>query len=219
MRMRAGDAIGSLLLGQRFQMTWLHALLLFLAACAARAPLATPPTTNTVSAVLRLFGRWHVAHACPVDGVVLTAGHVASPFALIPMIGDQPIGYSWSDGLGNHGYARASANFLYRDLGVLSITKGTVAFYRRADEAPRPGDELRWIEYDFSERTKAYESQARTAQFLREVAGHLVLDGGPMRGASGSCVFNSSNEVVGIVSWDGFAGVVVGVTGDWWPLP
>jgi hypothetical protein len=82
---------------------------------------------------------------------------------------------------------------------------------------------LQWIEYDHESLESAYAPRLRQATLIRPLAGYLVLDSAPVKGASGSCLFNSQGEVVGIIAWgvrtgSGDAvGVAVSVSGPWWP--
>ncbi len=203
-------------------------LLLFLTGCTACFTKSIPQMEVQkfvdTNAVMRLVGRWNVAHACPVDGVVLTAAHVVSPFHQIPVVGDQRIGYTWSDRAGNSGYVMGAAENLQRDIGMLVVNKGKPRFYKHAPQEPTPGDELQWVEYDFGSVEDAYAANLRHAKLVRVVSGHLILDDMPVKGASGTCLFNSQSEVVGLVVWGvrvgdsgEFVGVAVSVSGPWWP--
>ena len=194
-------------------------------ACAGKASqLTEAPMPVDTSAVMRLMGRWASAHACPVDGLVLTAAHALDPFYRIPIVGERPIGYAWSDMAGNRGLAIGVASNLHRDFGVMRSTLGTPLFYRHAIEEPKPGEAFQWVEYDFDSKENAYAPKHMSAVLVRRLAGHLILDPVPTRGASGTCVFNSRSEVAGIivrgvrVGVDGESvGVAVSVSGPWWP--
>jgi hypothetical protein len=201
-------------------------LLLFLTGCTAcftkGVPLMEVPKFVDTSAVMRLVGRWNVAHACPVDGVVLTAAHVVSPFHHIPIVGNERIGYTWSDRSGNQGFVTGAAANLQRDLGMLVVGSGAPWFYKHALEEPKPGDVLQWVEYDFGSVENAYAANLRHAKLVRIVSGHLVLDDVPTKGASGSCLFNSESEVAGLIVWgvrvgDRQVGVAASISGSWWP--
>lgn len=56
-------------------------VILLLASCATRR-VVQPSSELDTSRVLRIVGRLGTGHACPVDNVVLTAGHNISPSIL-----------------------------------------------------------------------------------------------------------------------------------------
>ena len=161
-----------------------------------------------------------------MDGVVLTAAHVVSPFHTIPIVGEKRIGYSWEDMAGNRGYVTGAGANLHRDLGVLSVKAGAPVFYEHASDGPKAGDTLQWVEFDFGSKEDAYAPALRSAVLVRAVAGHLILNPVPTRGASGTCVFNSRSKVVGIIvrgtpvgkNREEWVGVIVDVSGQWWPI-
>lgn len=191
-----------------------------LCACASRAPIGLVPSEqNSLNGAMQIIGRFSFAHACPCDGLILTAAHVAHPLYLKPGYQEEAIAYSWSDNRGGEGILRSEYLFLSRDLGVMRVESGMPAYYRHAKEAPKVGEMLRWQEFDFSSLDKAFAPKEREGKLLRAVAGHLILDHMPFGGASGSCVLNENNEVVAITAFSHRigAGIVVSVYGQWWP--
>ena len=195
------------------------AVALALLGCAPKAPVDLPVAPNNFDGVMDLVGRFSYAHACPCDELILTAAHVAHPLFLVPGHKDDAVAYAWSDGRGGEGYILSDYLYLSRDLGVMRIQSGMPAYYRHSQSAPQIGDVLHWIEYDLSSVEKAFARVHRQGTILRIFAGHIVLDHMPIPGASGTCVFNSDNEIVAIVSWRHRVGVavVVSVYGQWWP--
>ncbi len=176
---------------------------LTLACAGKKVNIGQPPLPSNkpdVSAVMAVIGRFGMAHACPVDGQIVTAAHVVNPFFGIPGMQKVFTNYSWSDGRGHSGFVRAKAVNNYRDLGLLKTTSGdSPDFYKTSDNDPKAGDKVYWVEYDLSKASVAYKMKTRQAKVLRVKAGHFVFDGEPVRGASGSCVFNKAGEVVGIL--------------------
>jgi hypothetical protein len=193
-------------------------------ACAGRSPsVVTSDHYKNTKGVMHLIGRYTIGHACPCDGMILTAAHVAHPLYLRLGYQSETILYSWSDDLGNDGYTSSAFLYLSRDLGELKVIAGTPSFYRHAELEPEPGSVLHWIEYDYQAKTKAYAPIRREAHLVRNLAGHLIINKTPVRGASGSCLFNSENDVVGIVVWSvrvgvsDYIGIAVSISGPWWP--
>lgn len=196
------------------------AILVGALACAAKAPLYDPPAERNLDGVMHLVGRYGFGHACPCDGLILTAAHVAHPlYTRGAGYKDEPIEHAWSDERGGEGFVISQYLQLGRDLGFLLARTGNPAYYRHAIIEPQIGDTLYWSEYDFSSLGKAFSPVIREGDVLRIFAGHIVVDREPVRGASGSCVFNQSGEVVAIVTWGHQLGaaVAVSVYGQWWP--
>lgn len=203
---------------------------LVLSGCALRAVGLRPPapslvvdTTVDTDGVMRLFGRWGYAHACPVDGLVLTAAHVVNPFYRTLGLNTLLFGYNWSDMDGRRGYLDGYSASTRRDLGEMLVVAGEPRYYSRATSEPQPGETLWWLEYNFADIPNAFAAKREQTTLIRLVAGHLITHPEPTYGASGSCLLNSENEVVGIIVKrpkmdDGeFVGVVVSIFGPWWP--
>jgi hypothetical protein len=88
---------------------------------------------------------------------------------------------------------------------------------KAATVPPQKGDVVRWIEFDsYNESTDYFAPVERSATVVRVLAGHVIFDIEPESGASGSCLFNTAGEVVGLVMW-GWpdTGVAVLLTGIW----
>ena len=181
--------------------------------------LVIEPNTN---GVLRLIGRWASAHGCPVDGIILTAAHVNNLFYGTTNMNTILVGYQWEDGDGNKGMLSGASASLFRDLGLMNLESGEPRYYRHAPKEPSPGDALFWLEYNDDTPENLYTRRVGRGSLLRNVSGHLLLDKGPTKGASGSCVLNSKDEVVGVVARirttknKKAVGVAVSVAGFWW---
>jgi len=189
-------------------------------ACASRAPVDVLLAERNLDGVMRLVGRYGFGHACPCDGLILTAAHVAHPiYTKGPAYKNEPIEHAWSDSRGGWGFVSSRYLQLGRDLGFVHPRSGTPAYYTHAMLAPQVGDTVYWSEYDFSCAEKILAPITREGAVVRLVAGHIVVDHMPVAGASGSCVFNESGEVVAIVAWGHRLGVaiMVSVYGPWWP--
>ena len=199
-------------------------IILIITACASRRAVQ-PPSDPDTSSVLRLVGRYGLGHGCPVDGVILTAGHNIDPWSWAersPYLG-RLVSFSWEDSGGNSGYAHGAYVHPARDLGVLHVTNGTPAYYPLASEEPEIGDVLIWREYDRSAKRRAYHRKIQRARLVNSFAGNLIMEEPPHHGASGACVFDVAGHVVGIVTWQTplesgeRIGHAVSVVGAWWP--
>lgn len=190
-------------------------VLLMLAACADKK-LPTVPDTPAPQP-LELLGKWGAAHACPVDGKVVTAGHVAyAKIASSDGLKTIPKVYIIKDGNGNVGEASPASEDSFVDVAVLETTLNSVSYYQ-SGAPPAIGDEVRWTEYDFRETKHAYHPRERRATVVALPPRHIVFSETPTPGASGSCLFSSAGDVVGIISWrqtmivKGSVGVAVGI--------
>jgi hypothetical protein len=190
-----------------------------------RGPQAETPKVLSYDGVIRLVGRWSFGHACPCDNHVFTAAHLSHPHFGRPGFPVVVIGYAWSDLGGRSGYMVSASAFgsLARDVGLLKVNVGAPSYYRHAQVEPEPGDEVSWIEYRRGSKKDFYGVEEKKAKVIRNMSGHIVLDTGPTPGASGTCLFNTANEVVGIIVWrvpvnlTEVAGVAVSLAGRWWP--
>lgn len=170
------------------------------------------------SRVLRLVGRWSVAHACPVwPDTILTAAHVieARPLDL-----SVPIPYRYQDYSGHWGVVVPTKAERCSDLGFMSVKGTELGWYVRSDKEPQAGEKVWLVGYDWSSKGKAFTEKLVEAKVVRVIAGHLLLDKSGEPGSSGSCVFNGRNEVVainaaGLPIGGSEAGWVVGVWGEW----
>ena len=216
---------------KRIALLVLYGSSLIVLGCAVKAAPVTPFVTPIPGAValsattpnrpLALLGLYGAAHACPVlikgEGHVITAGHVAwhvvtngGELARIPKY------YLIEDGVGNTGAAGAEAYNMYTDLAYLTTDLQITRWYSRGN-LPAVGDEVTWVEYDFTKPDRAYRSRERSAKVLNVRLSHIMFDKVPASGASGTCLFNVEGEVVGIVSWRqvvgaGEIGVAVGLS-------
>jgi hypothetical protein len=149
---------------------------------------SSPPEGSDMA----VFGEKSMAHACPVDGVILTAKHVTN---------QNPNGAFWSDQYGNSGVLHVWPMDTVRDLGRFSVDTGDIPVYHKLAEAPEIGDEVYWIEYDWSSPKNAMQPKRREAKIVNRLGGYLILDEEPTPGASGSCVLSKANTVLGVLSW------------------
>lgn len=201
---------------------------LSLSGCASRGPALAegvtvkPPDTSHVMSVL---GRDPIGHACPAGkNLVLTAAHVMDPE---PGNRERPFEhFRWSDEAGNSGFLIPIAGVLAADLAVMKSHEDLSFWYPRAAEAPKPGDHLWLVEYDWSGQEEAFAHKRVEVAVVRIVAGSIVFKPAGMPGSSGSCVLNAAGEIVGIQVWTvavGWhrlqqVGVSVGVWGPWFQL-
>jgi hypothetical protein len=156
-----------------------------------------------------------MGHACAVQGRVLTAGHIAAP---VENGQRRPSQYTWTDG-NLKGWMRSVSHSEARDIGELDPYLGDTPDYQYLQETPATVDQhVTWYEYSY-EPGKVLSTVRREAKIERLQAGHIIIDKAPNPGASGSCLFNARNEVVGIITWKMFdSGVSVDLTGSWWPF-
>ena len=171
--------------------------------------------------VVRVMNSYAFASACAVGPYVFTAAHVLKPFDETPFLHDMMVGYAWSDPSGLSGLFDPMNASAYRDIAILVPTGGDLPIYQTvAKVPPQVGDTVRWIEYSREGEDVAYEDYfapvERFASVTRLVAGHIAFDDSPTAGASGSCLFDSSGDVVGVVVWGmPKTGVAVLLTGTW----
>ena len=193
---------------------WGAFLLATLAACSGCAGRQGPqaPEGPPVSAIA-LIGRYGAAHACAVEGYVITAAHVAEDVQIvegrfvktqIPYVAEDPA-------TGQVGLATLRQSNDYVDLAILDLTIEPL-YFKKGEVAV--GDRVRWIEYDFHLVKGAYAPVVRDAQVVNLRALQIIMDRAPERCASGPCLFNADGDVVGIISGfhpmeDGAAGVAV----------
>lgn len=168
--------------------------------------------------VMSLIGRYGLGHACPVGGVILTAAHVA-----MDDDGGAERPKFFAYGMGNQkGYLSTAWAAQSRDIALLKVDAGDDPVMNRLSKSPpEVGSEARWQEYVMS--GDVLSLRKRKGKIVADpIAGHFTFDPSPVPGASGSCVFNERNEVIGIVVWQlgenlSAKGVGVDITGFWWP--
>lgn len=154
-----------------------------------------------------LVGRTGYAHSCPVmtnengTGIILTAFHVLYREVVSPITGEVFLVerfYFIEDAEGNVGHAKPLDNHRYADIAALS-TDLEVREYYPIGARPSVGDDIYWYEYDFSKPEKAFAPRKREGEVVNTRVYHVVFDETPVAGASGTCVFNSDSEVIGIL--------------------
>lgn len=171
---------------------------------------------------MSLIGRYGYGHACPLPRGILTAAHVA--YGVSRDGRPTPLFYAYQQGA-RHGFLSPLFALQSRDLAILKLDLGDEP---EANEPalvfPRPGDEVSWFEYDFQRNAYALRATRRKAKVVRTMSGHMVFAPAPVQGASGSCIFDAEDRVVGIVAWgmatmDGEkVGVGPVIVGDWDPF-
>jgi hypothetical protein len=186
------------------------------------------PDPTAADQVLRVFGRWGMAHACAVETAagrfVVTSAHVVDQFPTVPGAGLYAL--QWSDGAGHEGLLRPINVDRARDLALMYVESGEIShWYPVASGPPLPGERLALLAYRWEGRDHVLEDRRVTARVLRVVAGHVVyvplgVDYGDMAGASGGCSINSRKEAVSLhdasiqAGVGDFASVGVGIWGE-----
>lgn len=191
-----------------------HIILAFFLAmgCSVRVPPVIDLPIERLS--LSLVGKHSMAHACAVENRILTASHVAAP---IIQGRETPLSYTWDDGV-RKGWLTVKQTANARDLAQMDAFMGDTPRYLTRGESPQPGDEIKWYEYRYDEGAVLGVTR-RSAKVERLRAGHIVIDQAVAQGASGGCLLDSTDSVVGVVIWTfDTTGVAVDLTGSWWPF-
>lgn len=173
-----------------------------------------------LSGMLKLTGGDSIAHACPIAmDRALTNQHVMST-------GSQMV---WGVGNGEeaHGIVESTETDRYRDLSYIkpiSVARFP-RWYPIAKSAPKIGDRIYFIGYDWADRKKAFGPEQFDSKVTQVLNGNIAFEDGGKGGSSGSCVLNEAGEVVAINKGgkdtennNGIAGFAVGVWGDWLSL-
>ena len=85
-----------------------------------------------------------------------------------------------------------------RDLATIALADEVPPRHRfMIADSIREGQKVHWFEYDFGR--KFLQPRERKAKVVRVLAGHVVFDKNPEGGASGSCLLDENDHVVGIV--------------------
>jgi len=181
-----------------------------------------------VDDMLRVIGRFTIAHACPVvvggEQFLLTNSHVVDERPFDPAIGAYPV--RWSDGHGNEGLAEPERVYVSADIALLRVTLATgpiARWFNVAAFAPKPGDRVSVLGYRWEGGDHVMEDRRIDARITRVIAGHAVYDRGGHPGSSGGCVLNDADEAIGVnalhipAGLGESAGVAVGVWGIWTP--
>jgi hypothetical protein len=135
-------------------------------------------------------------HACLTTEGDFTARHVA--YREMPPM---PLGLRWSSADGSVSGWAAPVNLSnFEDLALLALSVSPP--YRATQIASGPpsvGDRVWWIEYNWTKKGKAFARKVRFAKVSRIFAGMILFDDVVHSGASGGCLVNDQNEVVGVV--------------------
>jgi Trypsin-like peptidase domain len=157
---------------------------------------------SALEGVLAVVGRHAAGHACPVEPrLALTSAHVVDLRPFDPSIPLYP--YVWSDGSGASGFLVPDGRVeAARDLARVFPLPGETFPHPLpvASEAPKPGDRVWLLGYDWSSRKNAMAPKTVEARVTRIVAGHLFFMPSGQEGSSGSCVVNELGQVVAINS-------------------
>ena len=168
--------------------------------CSSRvvvAPTAAPKQPELLSLSMPLIGKHGIAHACPVDGTILTAAHVA--FEQYVTGSYEARGYVYTQGA-KRGPVRGFNPAFTRDLAELLVDGGdSPEFVGRADAEPAIGDEVSWSQFNLTNNPLHQEIQKGKITDLGP--GHFAFSPAPLQGSSGGCVFDSSGKVLGVLIW------------------
>jgi len=189
--------------------------------CSSRGTVVQPaePEKEFLSLSLALIGRFGLAHACPVDGLIITAAHVA---VNRDMFGNEtPNSYPWEQGDKN-GFLTGYAPLASRDMAqLLPDSESLPLMASRAVLGPSQGEAIYWQQFNMDSNPMRQEIQRGRVTDVGP--GHFAFEPEPKNGASGGCVFNELGDVLGVVVWglgENFAsrdGVAVTLSGKWWP--
>jgi hypothetical protein len=133
-----------------------------------------------------------------VEGQILTAKHVAA--RTLPTGQTYGLAFSWSNAE-DYGEMFLFQSASARDLAKMSLMSGQTSYYKKSNEDPQAGEYVYWVEYNLENKKKAFVPRTRRAKVMHTIANHVVFDELPVKGASGGCIFNADNEVVGILVW------------------
>jgi hypothetical protein len=184
------------------------------------APQPTPAKADPGPYTFAIISPWGFAHGCAVNGATVTNRHVVDPVGKIGS--EPPVMFFRYEVPGSHvGIGKGVAISPASDLAEVVLNRPPKDYAILAP-APKIGDRLTWVEYDFRKTKDILKPRVRTARITHEVAGHLILDKAPTPGASGGCAYLDDRTVVGIImayvpAKDGDpAGMVLSLYGDWW---
>jgi len=187
---------------------------------------ASPSVHEPSAQVMSLIGRFGLAHACPVEGRIITAAHVATH--ITSGYQQYPVNYVYQQGALKGFLAPIGPPLSSRDISQMVVDIGDQPIYNPMAEKVEAGAGVYWFEYEYSSMEDMLRQVRRNAVVNRLVAGHVVFNAEPTAGSSGGCLFNEADEVVGIISFgllvDGseykrkgaeYAGVAVNYTREW----
>jgi len=147
----------------------------------------TPSGSN-----MALFGAQGFGHACPVNGIILTAEHVTI---------NNPRGFYWSDQFEKRGTLTVEAPTDPRDIVRLSPASGSIPAWYVLGYAPKIGEKVHWQEYNRKDAKHALHPKTVEAEIVNLLGGQIILSEAPSPGASGACVLNRTDEAIGVVAF------------------
>ena len=177
------------------------------------------PTTDH-SFTIRHYGA--TGHGCAVNGLTITNRHMLDPRKAGKREELPRIFFRYSFSNGQEGRGRSTGVSMYADVGTVELQDEPANGYAKLADAPKIGDRIHWIEYDFRKRKNLFQGRLREGKIVTILAGMVVVDEAVTKGASGGCAYNEANEVIGLMeffsrSYDGkTAGGIAGIWGDWW---
>lgn len=145
-------------------------------------------------ASIPLVGRDGMGHACSTTKGIYTAAHVVEHIVNyqgnerhIPKVYNTPYGVTKT----------LTVNHVL-DLATIELEGAPWIEIATGFES---GDKVYWYEFEFNDVGRFMSERKREAKVLRVVARHIFLDKSPKPGASGACLFNEEEQVLGIMVW------------------
>lgn len=197
--------------------------LTLLTGCASLPVAPEPPQPPDLSPMVEFVGRYGVSHGCPLGPeTIYTAAHVpdeSRPFDrdAVPY----PQRMSLADGSEN--LAQPAKVSAAADVALMKPLAPLPRWFARARVPPSVGERLWTLGYRLGPRAHLFEPRLVTSRVVRVIGGHVVLELGAKRGASGACWVNALGQAVAIVNWDlpgepddgQTAGMAVGIWDPW----
>ena len=154
------------------------------------------PKPPDMTRVIRLAGRFNMAHACPIaSDLAVTCAHVVDRAPLDMSVPPFPMRY---DTATEAGFADVLLVSNADDLAYLAIPNHP--FYPIAPKAPAVGEMLFFLNYDYRKPETVLRPVIASGEVVNIVAGHIYVDTKVFPGASGGCLLNAKGEAVGIAA-------------------
>ncbi len=171
-----------------------------------------------------LKNRWSMGHACNVNGYTLTSAHLVDPreAGTTDPLPSMSFRYEIPGVRGGRARSVAVVDNGDIDVAVMQLS-GPPPEYGELGPAPKEGDRIRWVEYDWRKNEDYMAPRGREAKVSRIRAGTIILDAAVTPGGSGGCAYNDAGQIVGLITWysegeddeEGVGGVL-GIFGGWW---